>query len=73
MGKDTNYFGQPVFAQAVKFVKKSDVNGIISKFKSDRYTKRRFILICSKNCDPFCRTAASATSGRICLKSLIPQ
>ncbi|MBO7125047.1 MAG: DUF4372 domain-containing protein, partial [Bacteroidales bacterium] len=40
MGKDTNYFGQPVFAQAVKFVKKSDVNGIISKFKSDRYAKK---------------------------------
>ncbi len=29
MGKDTKYFGQPMFAQAINFIKKSDVNGII--------------------------------------------
>ena len=40
MGKDTKYFGQPVFAQAINFIKKSDVNGIASKFKSDYYTKK---------------------------------
>ncbi len=39
MGKDTKYLGQPVFAQAINFIKKSDVNGIASKFNSDYYTK----------------------------------
>ncbi len=39
MGEGTKYFGQPMFAQAINFIKKSDVNGIVSKFQSDYYTK----------------------------------
>ena len=40
MGKITKYFGQPVFQQATKFIKKSEVVKIASDNKSDRYTKR---------------------------------
>jgi hypothetical protein len=40
MGKDTNYFGQPVFQQATKLIKKTDVVSIAQEFKADRYTKK---------------------------------
>ena len=40
MGKNTNYFGQPVFQQATKLIKKTDVVSIAQEFKADRYTKK---------------------------------
>lgn len=40
MSKDTNFIGQPIFTQLLKFIKKGKIDAIAFKTKSDRYTKK---------------------------------
>ncbi len=40
MGKDTNFIGQPIFSQLLKFISKSKIDRIALKNKADRYTKK---------------------------------
>ena len=40
MSKDTNFIGQPIFSQLLKFVSKSKVDRIALKSKADRYIKK---------------------------------
>ena len=40
MSKDTNFIGQPIFSQLLKFVSKSKIDRIALKNKTDRYTKK---------------------------------
>lgn len=39
MSKDTNFIGQPIFTQMLKYVSKSKIDRIALKNKADRYTK----------------------------------
>lgn len=40
MGKNTHFFGQPIFSQLLSFVDKSILSKVIAKHKSDRYYKK---------------------------------
>ncbi len=40
MNKDTNFIGQPIFTQLLKFINKGKVDRIALKLKSDKYTKK---------------------------------
>ena len=40
MRKDTNFIGQPIFSQLLKYISKSKINRIALKNKADRYTKK---------------------------------
>ena len=40
MSKDTNFIGQPIFSQLLKFISKSKIDRIAHKHKADRYTKK---------------------------------
>jgi len=40
MSKDTNFIGQPIFSQLLKFISKSKIDRIALKNKADRYTKK---------------------------------
>jgi hypothetical protein len=40
MNKDTNFIGQPIFSQLLKFINKSKIDRIALKNKADRYTKK---------------------------------
>ena len=39
MSKDTNFIGQPIFSQLLKYVNKSKINRIAQKHSADRYIK----------------------------------
>ncbi len=40
MGKNTNFSGQPIFNQLLKFIDKSEVRKIATKYGSERYVKK---------------------------------
>ena len=40
MNKDTNFIGQPIFTQLLKFINKRKIDAIALKTKSDKYTKK---------------------------------
>jgi hypothetical protein len=40
MSKDTNFIGQPIFSQLLKFISKSQIDRIALKNNADRYTKK---------------------------------
>jgi len=40
MSKDTNFIGQPIFSQLLKYINRSQINSIALKNKADRYTKK---------------------------------
>lgn len=40
MGKNTHFFGQPIFSQLLSFVDKSILSKVTAKHKSDRYYKK---------------------------------
>ena len=40
MSKDTNFIGQPIFSQILKFISKGTVDKIAQKHSADRYTKK---------------------------------
>ena len=40
MSKDTNFIGQPIFSQLLKFISKSNIDRIALNNKADRYTKK---------------------------------
>ena len=40
MSKDTNFIGQPIFSQLLRYVNKSKIDRIALKNKADRYTKK---------------------------------
>ena len=40
VSKDTNFIGQPIFSQLLKFINKSKIDRIALKHNADRYTKK---------------------------------
>jgi len=40
MGKGTNFSGQTIFNQLLKFIDKSEINKIAKKHKAERYVKK---------------------------------
>jgi len=40
MSKDTNFIGQPIFSQLLKFISKAKIDRIAKDNKADRYTKK---------------------------------
>ncbi|MEI2421713.1 DUF4372 domain-containing protein, partial [Arthrospira platensis SPKY2] len=40
MGKSTNFSGQPIFNQLLKFIDKSEIRKIAKKHDSERYVKK---------------------------------
>jgi len=40
MGKSTNFSGQPIFNQLLKFIGKSDIRKIAKQHGSERYVKK---------------------------------
>ena len=40
MGKSTNFSGQPIFNQLLKFIDKSDIRKIAKKHDAERYVKK---------------------------------
>ena len=40
MGKNTNFSGQPIFSQLIKFIDKSEIRKIAKQHKAERYVKK---------------------------------
>jgi hypothetical protein len=40
MNKNTNYIGQPIFSQILKYINKQEIDKIASIYQADRYTKK---------------------------------
>jgi hypothetical protein len=40
MSKNTNFIGQPILGQIIKFINRSTINRISKKYDTDRYVKK---------------------------------